>query len=71
MWVGLNLVITFAASAHISWQGHVGGLVGGAAVAAILAYAPRQQRMLVQTAGLSALTVLILAAIVVRALALA
>lgn len=57
-------------SPNISWQGHLGGLLGGALVAAILAYAPRQRRTLVQSAGISALVVLILAAIVVRALTL-
>ena len=47
----INLVITFTVPG-ISWQGHVGGLVTGAIVAAVYVYAPRAQRTLVQ-AGFS------------------
>lgn len=41
--IGINLVISFVPGANISWQGHVGGLVAGAACAAALAYLPRRQ----------------------------
>ncbi|MDQ6641014.1 MAG: rhomboid family intramembrane serine protease, partial [Actinomycetota bacterium] len=41
-WIGINLVFTFYAGASISWQGHIGGLVGGAVVAAAIVYAPRK-----------------------------
>jgi membrane associated rhomboid family serine protease len=47
----VNLVITFTFPG-ISWQGHVGGLITGALVAAVYVYAPRAQRTLVQ-AGFS------------------
>jgi membrane associated rhomboid family serine protease len=53
----INLVITFTVPG-ISWQGHVGGLLTGALVAAAYLYAPRGQRTLIQvgfTVGLLAL----------------
>jgi membrane associated rhomboid family serine protease len=45
----INLVITFVVPA-ISWQGHIGGLLTGAAVSAVYAYAPLANRVLIQTA---------------------
>jgi len=68
-WVGLNLIFTFTAGG-ISWQGHIGGLLGGAAVAGVLAYAPRRQRTVTQAVGVSVLSVAVVAVIAVRALAL-
>jgi membrane associated rhomboid family serine protease len=47
--IAVNLVITFIAPT-ISWQGHVGGLVTGAVIAAAYVYAPRAQRNLIQGA---------------------
>ncbi|KRF37564.1 rhomboid family intramembrane serine protease [Nocardioides sp. Soil805] len=66
----LNLVITFAVPG-ISWQGHLGGLVGGALIAVLLVYAPRQRRGLVQWSGLAAMTVALVALAAGRILALA
>lgn len=50
----INLVFTFVvpaiSSQLISWQGHLGGLVTGAAVAAAYVYPPKQRRNTVQVA---------------------
>ena len=65
-WIGINFVITFVV-ADISWQGHVGGFVGGTAIGAILVYAPRgPRRTAVQVLGMAAVGLLIAAAIVAR-----
>ncbi|MHC9294119.1 rhomboid family intramembrane serine protease [Mycobacterium sp. LTG2003] len=70
-WIGavvvLNLVFTFAGPAlgagAISWQGHVGGLLTGALVAAAFVYAPRERRNAIQ-AGVSVAFALLFAAAV-------
>ncbi|WP_085098223.1 rhomboid family intramembrane serine protease [Mycobacterium paraense] len=58
----LNLVFTFVAPA-ISWQGHLGGLVTGAVVAAAYVYPPKEARNLIQAAA-SALVLGVLVALV-------
>lgn len=60
--IGINLAFTFVipliSSQNISWQGHIGGLVTGAVIAAAYAYAPRRSRDLVQAgATIAALVV--------------
>ena len=53
----INLVLTFAVPG-ISWQGHIGGLITGALIAAVLVYAPRPRRNLIQAgAGIGLLVV--------------
>ena len=69
MWIGLNLVFTFTVGG-ISWQGHIGGLVGGAVLGAAMAYAPRKRRPLVQWSATGLVLVVALALIVVRTVAL-
>lgn len=69
--VGLNFAITVVFSQYISWQGHLGGFLGGAAIMAVLIYAPRQRRTTWQVAGIAAIGVLVLVAVVARTLALA
>ncbi len=69
VWLGLNLVITFT-STGISWQGHLGGLIGGALAAAALVYAPRERRTPVQAAGLGGILLISIILILVRATAL-
>jgi membrane associated rhomboid family serine protease len=68
-WIVLNLVLTFTVGG-ISWEGHVGGLVGGAVLGAAMVYAPRERRAVVQwtVTGLVLATSVVL--IAVRTLAL-
>ncbi|WP_019887881.1 rhomboid family intramembrane serine protease [Streptomyces purpureus] len=47
LFVALALLLTFTRPG-ISWEAHIGGLVGGALVAAALVHAPRERRRLVQ-----------------------
>ena len=69
IWLGLNVVITFTFP-NISWQGHLGGLLGGLVIGAILVYAPRERRTLYQTLGVSAFLLLVVAANMARIVAL-
>jgi membrane associated rhomboid family serine protease len=59
--IALNLAFTFVipliSSQNISWQGHIGGLVTGAVIAAAYAYAPRKSRTAVQVAATVAILV--------------
>jgi membrane associated rhomboid family serine protease len=66
LWIGLNFVFTFLGGGSISWQGHVGGFVGGALLAALLAYAPRPHRALWQGVGSGAFVVLLALAVAAR-----
>jgi membrane associated rhomboid family serine protease len=71
MWLGLNAIITFTLP-NISWQGHLGGLVGGALVTAVLVYAPRgPRRTAFQVSGLVTVTALIALAVILRSATLA
>ena len=51
-----NLVLTFTVPS-ISWQGHVGGLVSGALIAAVFVYTPRERRNLLQGGACAAVLV--------------
>jgi membrane associated rhomboid family serine protease len=51
---------------RIDWKAHVGGLVVGALVALVLAYAPRERRTVVQVAGLAATLLAVVALVVWR-----
>jgi membrane associated rhomboid family serine protease len=61
----INVIFTFVIS-NISVAGHLGGLAVGAVVAAILAYAPKDKRNLVQGVGCAAVLVFLLALAVYR-----
>jgi membrane associated rhomboid family serine protease len=69
IWLGINAAFTFF-GANISWQGHVGGFVGGVALALVLAYAPRERRTTWQAAGFACVAVLVVLAAVARTVAL-
>jgi membrane associated rhomboid family serine protease len=61
----INLVISFAVSG-IAWQAHVGGLIAGGILTAAFVYAPRQNRVLIQTAATVALVVILIVGVIIR-----
>lgn len=65
VWLGLNLAITVFGSATISWQGHLGGLVGGLIVTAILIRIPPERARARQTA-LAVMTGVLVLLVVLR-----
>ena len=71
LWLGINVAYTFFGPGSISWQGHLGGLIGGAVIAAIIVCAPRQNRTRIQWTGIAAVAAVTLALIAVRVLQLA
>ncbi|HNJ78942.1 MAG TPA: rhomboid family intramembrane serine protease, partial [Marmoricola sp.] len=65
-WLGINIVFTFTASG-ISWQGHIGGLIGGALATAIIVAVPRgPRRALIQWSALAVLGVVLVVAVLVK-----
>jgi membrane associated rhomboid family serine protease len=68
--VAINVAITIFGRGFISWQGHLGGFVGGLLLALVLVYAPRARRTTWQVAGLTLIGVATTAAVVARTLAL-
>ncbi len=70
VWLGLNVMITFFGRGLISWQGHLGGLVGGVLIAIVLVYSPRKNRPVWQGIGIAAIAAGFLLAVVARTLVL-
>ena len=70
VWLGINAVITVLGASFISWQGHLGGFLGGVVVAAVLVHSPRTRRTAWQVAGCAFLAAALFALIAVRAAAL-
>ncbi|MET0448941.1 MAG: rhomboid family intramembrane serine protease [Aeromicrobium sp.] len=65
--LAINAFISVAGS-NISWQGHLGGFVGGVILGAAFAYAPRDRKTVVQALVFAGLWVVMVAAIVLRTL---
>jgi membrane associated rhomboid family serine protease len=65
----INVIFTFTI-ANISVAGHLGGLAVGAIVAAIMAYAPRDRRALLQGVGCAAVLLFLIVLAVYRTAAL-
>ena len=63
--IGINLAIGFLVGG-IDWRAHLGGLVTGGLVAAVLAYAPRRNRTLVQFGGVAVIVLVLVVAAYVR-----
>ena len=63
--IGVNLVLGFVISG-VDWRAHIGGLITGAAVAAIMAYAPTRNRVLWQVMGVLGVCVVLVALTVLR-----
>lgn len=61
----INLIFTFSISG-IAWQAHIGGLIGGVAMAYAMVHAPRERRSLVQWGTCAAVLVAVVVVIVAR-----
>lgn len=66
MWIGINVVITITGRDAISWEGHLGGFLGGLAIISMIVYAPRNHRTWWQFTGFGVLVVLVLVAVIAR-----
>jgi membrane associated rhomboid family serine protease len=64
-WIAINFVLTFVVGG-ISWQGHVGGFVGGLLTGAALVYAPRAGRTRWQAAGVGTVAAVVVVSTLVR-----
>ncbi len=67
VWLGLNAAITIFGGSRISWEGHLGGFLGGLAATAIVMYLPKDKRAF-QWPLIALLGVLVVVASVVAAL---
>ncbi|GAA2315934.1 rhomboid family intramembrane serine protease [Streptomyces kunmingensis] len=62
----INLIFTFNPAFNISWQAHIGGLVGGLVVGYAMVHASRERRALVQYGVCALVLVVVLVTVVVR-----
>ena len=70
-WIAVNFAFTFLFVRLISWQGHVGGFVGGLLLGAAIVYAPRSSRARWQLTGILGVAVLVVVAMAARVAVLA
>ena len=70
VWIGINAAITVVGRGFISWEGHLGGFLGGLALMALIVYSPRERRPWWQVSGFVLVTIMLVALIVVRTSAL-
>lgn len=70
VWLGANVMITVAGAGSISWQGHLGGFVGGLLVSAAILYLPKKKRRPWQWVLVGAVGAVSLLLAMVRALTL-
>ncbi|SDQ22906.1 rhomboid family intramembrane serine protease [Quadrisphaera sp. DSM 44207] len=66
--IAVNGVLGFVLP-NVAWQAHLGGLVTGAALAAVLVHAPRRRRAAAQAAGVAAVLAVLVLCVVVKSLA--
>jgi membrane associated rhomboid family serine protease len=64
--IAINVAIGFLPGGGIDWRAHLGGLVTGAAVAAVFAFAPARSRLLWQSLGCLAILGVLVAVAMVR-----
>ncbi len=62
----INLVITFIPGLNISWTAHVGGLVTGVIVSAVLAYGPKASRTIFQSVLLLGVLAILVGLVITR-----
>ncbi|GAA4985473.1 rhomboid family intramembrane serine protease [Actinopolymorpha pittospori] len=62
----MNIVLNVVFRSYLSWQGHVGGFLAGLALGAVVAYAPRDRRNLMQGLGFGAVILASVALIIWR-----
>jgi membrane associated rhomboid family serine protease len=67
-WIAVNVFLTLVGG--FSWQGHLGGFLGGLALMGLIIYSPRQQRAVWHVVGFTLVGVVVAAAIVSRTLVL-
>jgi membrane associated rhomboid family serine protease len=62
VWIGINFVLTVVGRGFISWEGHLGGFIGGVVLASVIAWAPRSRRTMWQWLAIGSYIVLLIVA---------